>query len=770
MISDAALGGRQLCRRLAEATDEVLAGLFDDAVAVSAGRRRGGPVALVAVGGYGRGELAPRSDIDVVLTYDGSSRGMDDLAATLWYPLWDAGLQLGHAVRSFDDQLAMAGEDLDTATSMLSARRVAGDDELSARLATEALARWRRNGRRWLDTLRSQVLERRQQAGDVAFLLEPDLKDGHGGLRDVHTLWWAADADLVVPSSDLETLDRCYGTLVDARVALHRETGRRGDVLRLEDQDGVAARVGQASADELMADIADAARSIAWIADDVWRHVSRHRLGHEERAGPGLLVVDREIELTANADSAADPTVVLRAARAAAQRDIRLARSTLERLADDVDPQLWAGRWPDGALDELVTLLRQGHRAIDVFEALDQRGLLVRLLPEWETVRSRPQRNAYHRFTVDRHLWETSANAAGLTDRVTRPDLLVLAALFHDLGKGSPGDHTVAGMTLMEAIGPRLGLSAGDVETLVRLIQHHLLLPDTAVRRDLADPATIQMVADAVGDVETLELLHALTEADATATGPSAWGSWKEQLVSDLVARVRRQLHGGDVVDGTPRGFPDEATLAAMVAGRFDVRVDEDDTGNGAVVTHRVTVVCDDVPGAFARVAGVLSLRGLDVLTARAYSAELGWSGDGRVTVPRAAADARRRPMGSRPRGPPPGAGGRAGDRGPAGGAGPQVPAPEGRPGGPGRTAGGHVPRGRLPLVDRHRGARPEQDRRVAPHRQGARRPRARHPPRHRADDGGGRRRHVLCAGQQRTPDHRRLPPGRDRPRASSSP
>ncbi len=235
-------------------------------------------------------------------------------------------------------------------------------------------------------------------------------------------------------------------------------------MLRLEDQDGVAAASGTASADELMADIADAARSIAWIADDAWRHVSRHQLGHEERVGPGLLVVDREIELHRERRSRR-PTRRWCCGPPAPppQRDIRLARSTLDRLADEVDPQAWAGRWPDGALDELVALLRQGHRAIDVFEALDQRGLLVRLLPEWATVRSRPQRNAYHRFTVDRHLWEATANAAELTDRVTRPDLLVLGALFHDLGKGYPGDHTDAGMELMATIGPRLGLAAGDV-------------------------------------------------------------------------------------------------------------------------------------------------------------------------------------------------------------------------------------------------------------------------------------------------------------------
>ena len=640
LIADGSLTGRTLCRALSDATDELLVDLFEGAVGLVVKRRRKAAVALVAVGGYGRQELAPHSDVDVLLVYDGKFDGIDDLAKELWYPLWDAGLKLGHAVRSLDDQLSLAGEDLDTATALLSARPLAGDDELGARLVTTGLSKWRRNGRRWLDALRSKVIERRTQAGDVAFLLEPDLKDGHGGLRDVHTLWWAADADLLVPAEDLAALDECYGTLVDVRVALHREKGRPGDILRLEDQDAVARRVGAESADVLMADVAAAARRIGWIADGAWRHLSRHQVGHEEQVGAGLVVVDREIELSLRADVATDPVIVLRAARVAAQRDVGLARSSLDRLAAEVDAADWSAAWPDGARDELVALLGQGHRAIDVLESLDQRGILVRLVPEWDAVRSRPQRNAYHRFTVDRHLWETAANAAAFTDRVERPDLLLLGALFHDIGKGSAGDHTDAGMALVATIAPRLGLSERDSEMLVRMVQHHLLLPDVAVRRDLTDPATIQKVADAVGDTELLALLAALTEADSLATGPSAWGSWKAHLVADLVERTRLLLDGADIRDTTFRHFPDQPALGAMAAGVFDVRVEDDDIQDGADTgTQKFTVVCRDRPGSFARVAGVLSLRGLDVLTAWAYSGALGGppmaASQFRVVVPR---------------------------------------------------------------------------------------------------------------------------------------
>ncbi len=639
VIADADLRGRELCRALSTATDEVLVGLWTGAADRIIARRRRAAVALVAVGGYGRGELAPFSDVDVVLVHEGKVAGIEEAATALWYPLWDAALKLGHAVRSFDDQLSLANEDLDTATSLLSTRYLAGDEDLAVRLATEGQARWRRNARRWLAALRDKVLERRAAAGDVAYLLEPDLKEGHGGLRDVQTLWWAADADLVVRPDDLALLDVCYSTLVDARVGLHRVTGRRGDVLRLEDQDAVAAAVGAPSADALMADVAAAARSITWIAEGAWRHLNRHQVGHEEQVAEGLTVVDREVELAARADVGADPVLVLRAARVAAERDIPLSRCTLDRLADDIDPAAWRGQWPAGAVDELVALLRQGHRAIDVLESLDQRGILVRILPEWEPVRSRPQRNAYHRFTVDRHLWETAANAAALADQVGRPDLLLLGALLHDIGKGYQGDHTAAGMAVVAEIGPRLSLSPADVDTLVSMVEHHLLLPDVAIRRDLTDPATIRKVAGAVGDLPTLELLAALTEADSCATGPSAWGTWKAQLVANLVERTRLVLGGGEPGDVSRRSFPDQNALAIMAIGRFDVRVgDGDESG-----TEKITVVCNDEPGAFARIAGVLSLRGLDVLTAWAYSGELGGppmaASQFRVVPPRAGVD-----------------------------------------------------------------------------------------------------------------------------------
>jgi [protein-PII] uridylyltransferase len=600
--------GRTFCHRLAAATDDWLAALHRDAVAAHPGAPA---CALVAIGGYGRGELAPFSDLDVLLVHESDPGAVEEIAAAIWYPIWDAGISLGHAVRTLDDQLELAVEDLDTATSLLTARHLAGDVGLASRVAAAGEDNWRRHRDRWLDELRGRVRRRQSDAGDVAYILEPDVKDGHGGIRDAQSLWWASVAGLALHPDDSQVLNDCYDVLLGARVALHRATGRRGDVLRLEDQDATAARSGHDDADALMADIAAAARTVAWIADETWGRLGRRVTGRFELIAPGVILVDGEIELDDDASPATDPRLVLRVAQAAARHEARIGRRCLDRLTDEMPD--WPQRWPAGAVDDLVALLLEGHRAIGVLEALDQRGLLQRMLPEWAPVRSRPQRNAYHRFTVDRHLWEATANAADVADRVRRPDLLVLGALFHDIGKGYPGEHTEVGVELLRtSIGPRLGLTASDSEVVVTMIEHHLLLPDVAVRRDLSDPVTIAGVAEQVGDGIRLELLHALTEADSLATGPSAWGSWKAGLVRELAARVDHVLGGGDVDDVVWRLFPDADTLALMASGETAVRAIDD----------VVTVVAADTPGMFARVAGALALHGLDVIGAQAHSDE----------------------------------------------------------------------------------------------------------------------------------------------------
>jgi [protein-PII] uridylyltransferase len=620
------LRGNAFCQAYARAWDEWLSSVAEGA---SAGDPR--HLALLAVGGYGRGMLWPYSDLDVVLIHTGR-RQVAPIADDIWYPVWDQGVRLDHSVRRPKEVLTMAGADLRVALGMLDARLIWGDPKVSAPLIEAILELWRsRLGAQWLPTLFEQMAERRRRYGDVAFLLEPDLKESHGGLRDVNVLMALATcAPALADYVDLLALDPAAAVLTEVRVELHRKARRNVDRLLLQEQDGVAAALDYPDADALMARLSGAGRAIAWVSDDAlrrqrfwhppaataggrpWRRSRSSRSdGHEAReprevpADPALLIVNGEVVLAPSAPVAQDASLALRLAAVSAELELPIARGALHRLAERM-PEL-PDPWPDDTRSALVRVLMAGHPAIDALEALDHYELLGRILPEWQAVRNRPQRNAYHTYTVDRHLLEAAARASTLADRVTRADLLVVAALLHDIGKGSTGDHTQAGVEMVGTIAERMGFDAADIDTLVRLVRLHLLLPDTATRRDLDDPLTIETVADAVGDPETLALLAALTEADSLATGPSAWGGWKAGLVAELVKRTLQHLQGSPVEGGS---WVTEAHRRFM----SEVRA----TGRPAVVLEppQVLVAAPDRRGLLASVAGTLALHGLDVRSA----------------------------------------------------------------------------------------------------------------------------------------------------------
>jgi [protein-PII] uridylyltransferase len=611
LADDRSLVGRELCRAYSDLVDSWLA----DLLAAVVDQHGGDDVALVAVGGYGRAELSLHSDIDVLLLHTGRS-DIGTVADGLWYPIWDEGLKLGHSVRTVREALALASDDLDTATSLLQVRHIAGDEGLTEELAGRALTQWQKRSKRWLGELSARVKVRHEQAGEVAFLLEPDLKEGRGGLRDVHALRWAEAARSLLWQGDDPALAEAYRSLLSARVELHRHTERPGDKLTLEDQDAVADALGKASADDLMREVADAARTIAWRSDDAWYRIDASLSGplgfrsrRDKAIGQDLVLRDGEVHLTADAAIAADPSIVLRAAAAAAGAGVRIHRASLERLAAQAGPL--PEPWPDEVRSALVDLLLAGPRAIPVIESLDQLGLWDHVFPEWAAVRSKPQRNAYHTFTVDRHLVQAAANSAALVGRTDRADLLVLGTLLHDIGKGYPGDHTEVGIELVGGIGARMGFPPADVAVLQAMVRHHLLLPDVATRRDLDDPATTTAVADAVGDQRTLVLLAALTEADSLATGPAAWGRWKADLVRELVRRTAHVLGGGAPED-VREDFPTAEHLALLAAGEQVLQGEGD----------RLTVVTQDRPGVFSRVTGVCALHGLGVLDAAVTSVD----------------------------------------------------------------------------------------------------------------------------------------------------
>jgi [protein-PII] uridylyltransferase len=614
-------------RALAELTDGWLSGLLAAAVEESAPRAAAGGVALVAVGGYGRGELSPGSDLDVVLLR-ATSVPLETAAAVadrVWYPVWDSGVRLDHSLRTVPEARRVASEDLRALLGLLDLRHVAGDEELTEGLRQTVLTDWRAFAATRLPELHASCRDRAERSGDLAFSLEPDLKESRGGLRDLAALRavaasWVADAPH-------EGLDEAGRALLDVRDALHTVTGRASDRLVLQEQDAVAHELGLLDGDVLLRRVSGLGRTVAYAADVTWHRVERALVSRRPRtrfgrlagrrltvgAAPGerrplaegVVEQDGEAVLARDARPWEDPVLPLRAAAAAAQAGLRLAPHTVERLA--AEGAVLPEPWPQPARDALVSLLGAGPPAVPVWEALDQAGLTCRLLPDWERVRSRPQHNPVHRFTVDRHLVETAVRAGALTRRVDRPDLLLLGGLLHDIGKGWPGDHSEAGVAVVAELGPRLGLPPTDVEVLVTLVRHHLLLPDTATRRDLEDPATVAQVAACVRTPEVLDLLHALSEADGQATGPLAWNDWKAGLVDELVARTHAVLRG-HAVPPPPALTDEQQRLVAL--GGLSVAIEARPFGVD------VTVVAPDRVGLLATVAGVLSLNRLAVRSA----------------------------------------------------------------------------------------------------------------------------------------------------------
>jgi [protein-PII] uridylyltransferase len=594
---------------------------------------------VAAVGSYGRAELSPGSDVDVVLLHDGPAH-VAEVADRLWYPLWDAGFVLGHTTNTVKEEVALAERDLHALTAWLDARYVTGDRELFADLVGRIRRLAQRRRARLIADLRSAAEARREKFGLVAEMLEPNLKEGSGGLRDAQSLSWAGWtlgepggwSALVeqgyLRAGDPGRLAEANARLLDLRVALHRVTSSRSDVLTLQEQDAVAAETGAQDADALVRDLASAARAIAWLVSDVFARLEATERGPGGRVsrrdrdlGGGVVVRDGRVAFSA--DAAVDGTLVLRAAAAAAGLGASFDRASLER-----SQEIGVVEWNAEALEAFVSLLRGGHGAVPVFEALDQAGVLTRLLPEWDRVRSLPQRNAYHRFTVDRHLLEAVAECAALLDddgfdgevaRRARVDLLLLGALLHDLGKGMQGDHSVVGAEAAVALARRIGVDEPDVATLDWLVRHHLALADTATRRDLSEEATITRFGRLVGTSDRLDLLYALTVGDSRATGSAAWGPTKAALVRELFVKTDSLLELGVVGPGLEAHRRETLDRYGPLLAPRELAIDWSDRDDGLL---ECAVAAPDRTGLLALVAGVLALFGFDIRDAAGYIAD----------------------------------------------------------------------------------------------------------------------------------------------------
>ncbi len=602
------LHGLDYCRARSHAADGWLSTIFANATEGNDLK-----VALVAVGGYGRGLLWPQSDLDLVL-FHSKRRDIADIAERLWYPIWDQNLKLGHAVLTPREAAKLASVELERSTAFSAMRHIAGDPTvLNDVEKSVGRVRVKRSSAQ-MSELAKVVNERHEEFGDVAFRLEPDLKEGRGGLRDVDSLRWAESMSPGFASGLLFGLDDAEEFLSAVRVELHRATGRTSNRLTLDDQDIVAELVGMKSGQQLIKAVSLAARRIAWNSDEAWRRWRRSERkatvpnrDPDEILSDYIQVRDGSLTLTGTADAAQRPQVLLELAVEAARRSLPIDRATLQRLQIEC-PSL-DEVWDESTRGLLADLFLAGEVALAVVEDLDMFNLMARILPEWERVYSLPQRNVLHTFTVDRHLCETAVNAAALADQVSRPDLLVIGALLHDIGKGFPGDHTEVGMEVIQGIGERMGYFEDDTAVLVDLCRHHLLLSDVAVRRDLKDEGTIRSVAAAVDSPDFLQLLAALSEADSIATGPAVWGNWKKRLLAELVHRTDSMLRG-EPTEVSVLEWPGVGVLDLLAAG------------NRAIETkaNHITVVTRNQPGVFSQIAGVMVMSGLDVISAEAFA------------------------------------------------------------------------------------------------------------------------------------------------------
>ena len=674
LLADQSLRGRAFGAALSDAVDAALIEAFGDI-------GDAGEVALVGLGSYARRELCPGSDVDVLLVHNLRGRRSADavraMTEQLWYPLWDAGFVTGHGARTIKESIALADDDLDALTALLDVRVIAGVGARAAELERKARELAVRRSGRVLPVIADAADLRRLRPGAIAEMLEPDLKEGAGGLRDLQSLEWGGWA-LGAPGGTATLVGREFLTaddrtrveagrelLLDIRVALQRVTNSRSDRLALQEQDAVAAQLEFASADALVRDLAGAARDIAWIAGDVWSRVRDLLGGPPGKGAPdqvlaaGVVLRAGRVHIEANADGSVPPLRTLEAACAAAELAVPFDRTSLTRLQATGEPT-----WDVWQRAGFVRLLRSGDDAVPVFEALDHEGVLTRLLPEWEHVRSRPQRNAYHRFTVDRHLLEAVAQCARLLDAgevrhppgrevdvdavvaraCRRPELLLFGALLHDIAKGMPGDHSKVGGETAGRIVRRMGFDSEGREIVEWMVRNHLLMAEVATRRDLSDASVADNVAAMCsGDAERLRLLYLLTIGDSRATGPAAWNPSKAALVRDLFVKAAAAIERGasKAVAADRREALDER-LGAERARTFLARLPEEyvlafdvDTmcmhdellrDSPTVRCERVagghvaiTVVADDRPGLLVTLAGALTVCGLDVLAASLF-------------------------------------------------------------------------------------------------------------------------------------------------------
>ncbi|MGQ3376191.1 MAG: [protein-PII] uridylyltransferase, partial [Caulobacteraceae bacterium] len=634
-------------------------------------------LSLIAVGGYGRGVLAPFSDLDLLFLRPWkSSPRTEQVIEFMLYVLWDLGVKVGQAARSVDECLALAKTDMTVRTTLLEARPLAGD----AALSEDFIARFqaqvtKADPRAFIAAKLEERDVRHQKAGAVRYRVEPNVKDGKGGLRDLNTLFWIARSlapdsplgervldDLLTPR-ERRSFEEAFDFLWRARAHMHLIAGRAEEKLTFDLQPEVARRMGwrgrgdEPAVERFMRRYFLVARDVGGLTRALsakleGRHqkptmsLSRLIPGRKRKLGvEGFVEASGRLSVTGPEVFAEAPEKLLILFRTADQHDLDLhpdAFSAVTRSLSLVTPSL---RRDPEATRAFLDILAHGQRPYRVLTLMNETGLLGRFLPEWGRIVGQTQFNMYHAYTVDEHtlqaigiindLWRGKlANehpvAVEIVHRIDDFEALMLAMLLHDVGKGGDRGQLEDGAIAARRACDRLGLDSRRVEFVVWLVRNHLALSDYAQKRDVSDPATVRAFADLVGDPERLRTLLILTVADIRAVGPGVWNSWKGRLMRDLYQRTEAVFRGEDVVRTDPRDeFPDLAVRAAKTGAAAESVADWlGDAGQRAGASTRVAIAALDRPGLFADLASTLAAAGADIVGARVATAEDGMALD----------------------------------------------------------------------------------------------------------------------------------------------
>jgi len=572
---DRGAGGGELVRHMCEGVDRLLVGLWQAEAPTAAAA-----IDLVAVGGYGRGELAPFSDWDIWFLMP---EKIDDVCEqelqSFLYALWDMNVKIGHAVRSVKETLAHVREDWNSATAAMESRLLAGSGAQYDALQTKLASFFKRRRKAFVEAKFEELQARHTRLDNTAFLMEPDIKEGQGGLRDVQSVFWMAKAWYAIPEiaglvTEEALSEKECGHLLGAqeflwrcRTGLHLELKRGGDRLGFEQQVQLAERMGyQSSAhrpavDAFMKDYFRHAGRIARVSRLLLLHFQEQlhpqRFVATHTIGNGFVLEGQRVGIANESVFRDQPLRLLQVFHVAQQDHRRLSSRALRRIREDSRLIDDAFRAQPEAHAIFLSILRHPRNVAWALKEMNDTGVLGRFIPEFREVVGLGQFNRYHAYTVDEHTIRAVGEARNMFhhDRETRlsladqvwqqlkqPELLYLALIFHDIAKGMPGDHSENGEVLARNFCQRIGLSGDETALVAWLVRQHLLMAMTSQRCDLSDYEVIRRFAEQVGDIERLNYLLVLTVADIAAVGPAIWNDWKGALLQELYQATARQL------------------------------------------------------------------------------------------------------------------------------------------------------------------------------------------------------------------------------------